>query len=243
MRDATNDLRDVIDTLHDIAQGNPPLTTTRDRITATRILLDRGFGKPPKRADTRLEPRAHQSPPARSTKDETLEEFAQTISDLSQIDSINLTEEQIYDLQDIPEPSDHRDHIESQLVADTRDYVLTVTNGGTTLVDVLTEIIYADHDDSAVRPWHRVSAARIILDRTLGADCNKHPEEEAEDEELAFQREMYESKRDLNALTLHAYKNPDPVIHAMTFEEREDRGAKAFRFLSSLSDSLSHRPP
>ena len=56
----TTDVRDVIDKLHDIARGRTPRANTRDRIAATRILLDRGFGKVPRRAD--YNPDRHQTP-------------------------------------------------------------------------------------------------------------------------------------------------------------------------------------
>ena len=60
IRNTTTDVRDVIDKLHDIARGRTPRANTRDRIAATRILLDRGFGKVPRRAD--YNPDRHQTP-------------------------------------------------------------------------------------------------------------------------------------------------------------------------------------
>ncbi len=44
----TDNAREIIDLLHDIAQGQRQNSTTRDRINASRILLDRGLGKCPK---------------------------------------------------------------------------------------------------------------------------------------------------------------------------------------------------
>ena len=45
LREATGDLHSVFDNLRDIASGDRPNANTYDRLRATRILLDRGFGK------------------------------------------------------------------------------------------------------------------------------------------------------------------------------------------------------
>ena len=44
----TNGGLELIEILHDIAQGNDEDATTNDRITAANILADRGLGKYPK---------------------------------------------------------------------------------------------------------------------------------------------------------------------------------------------------
>ena len=44
----TNNGLELIEILHDIAQGNDEDATTNDRITAANILADRGLGKYPK---------------------------------------------------------------------------------------------------------------------------------------------------------------------------------------------------
>ena len=48
----TNNAIELIDILHDIAQGIDEDATTHDRITASNILLDRGLGKCPKQLRT-----------------------------------------------------------------------------------------------------------------------------------------------------------------------------------------------
>ena len=45
----TNDARDLLDLLHEIAQGNYD-ATTNDQITANKVLMDRGLGKCPKQS-------------------------------------------------------------------------------------------------------------------------------------------------------------------------------------------------
>ena len=47
IRARTNDTRDILNLLHDIAQGGYD-ATTNDQIYASRILFDRGYGKCPK---------------------------------------------------------------------------------------------------------------------------------------------------------------------------------------------------
>ena len=49
IRARTNDTRDILNLLHDIAQGGYD-ATTNDQIYASRILFDRGYGKCPKQA-------------------------------------------------------------------------------------------------------------------------------------------------------------------------------------------------
>ena len=49
IRARTNDTRDILDLLHDIAQGGHD-ATEHDKLTATGILFDRGYGKCPKSA-------------------------------------------------------------------------------------------------------------------------------------------------------------------------------------------------
>ena len=49
IRARTNDTRDILDLLHDIAQGEHD-ATEHDKLNATGILFDRGYGKCPKQA-------------------------------------------------------------------------------------------------------------------------------------------------------------------------------------------------
>ena len=61
----TNGALELIEILHDIAQGNDEEATAHDRITATRVLMDRGLGKCPRQ----ITPSAGPNPePAPETK-------------------------------------------------------------------------------------------------------------------------------------------------------------------------------
>ena len=53
----TNGALELIEILHDIAQGNDEEATAHDRITATRVLMDRGLGKCPRQITPGVEPR------------------------------------------------------------------------------------------------------------------------------------------------------------------------------------------
>ena len=52
----TNGALELIEILHDIAQGNDEDATAHDRITATRVLMDRGLGKCPRQISHNVEP-------------------------------------------------------------------------------------------------------------------------------------------------------------------------------------------
>ena len=56
IRARTDDTRDILNLLHDIAEGGHD-ATEHDKLTATGILFDRGYGKAPKSApDTGSDP-------------------------------------------------------------------------------------------------------------------------------------------------------------------------------------------
>ena len=67
----TNGGLEIIDMLHDIAQGVRQNSTTRDRINASRILLDRGLGKCPKQSPVTTDPTPNPAPEPSSHKPET----------------------------------------------------------------------------------------------------------------------------------------------------------------------------
>ena len=67
----TNGGLEIIDMLHDIAQGVRQNSTTRDRINASRILLDRGLGKCPKQSPVTTDTTPNPAPEPSSRKPET----------------------------------------------------------------------------------------------------------------------------------------------------------------------------
>ena len=62
LREDTDDLRRVFDNLLEIAKGADPTANTHDRLRATRILYDRGFGKVTKNIPRTPAPRSETAP-------------------------------------------------------------------------------------------------------------------------------------------------------------------------------------
>ena len=228
IRDETTDIQGVIDTLHDIAQGNAPRASTRSRIRATRILLDRGFGKAPRRpcsnsdrptkVDHPTPARDNPTPvgPSRSGGSTV----SGTVTRLD--DSLHDTLGSPPTFDDPPYFTEDHDDLKSELVSYTQEYIHTVTDDGNTLVTVLVGILYADLDDLAVKPCHRIDVAQILLDRALGVDCDppEDPADEIPPEDIPGTPEWLESaQRELNE---HIQK----IMDSATEEDRR-RGREA----------------
>ena len=240
IRARTNDTRDILDLLHDIAQGEHD-ATEHDKLNATGILFDRGYGKCPKQppvlshveacpepsrrgpastdpapetddddaAATRESPPAvtHEEPgsprlvtqlddslhealgPAPSPCPEPVEgarpepvEGADTPTRHSR-ESGN---PESYDVshsseQENPDPFDDPSSIQSII----RDHIISITNDGDTLIDVLMDIAWPDDPDACpepepvlskaeggrrVKPFHRQKAGKMLLERGAGRD-------------------------------------------------------------------------
>ena len=240
IRARTNDTRDILDLLHDIAQGEHD-ATEHDKLNATGILFDRGYGKAPKQAPvlspveacpeqsrrgpastdpapetddndaaaTRESPPAvtHEEPgsprlvtqlddslhealgPAPSPCPEPVEgarpepvEGADTPTRHSR-ESGN---PESYDVshsseQENPDPFDDPSSIQSII----RDHIISITNDGDTLIDVLMDIAWPDDPDACpepepalskseggrrVKPFHRQKAGKMLLERGAGRD-------------------------------------------------------------------------
>ena len=251
MRDATTDIRGVVDTLHDIAQGNAPRASTRSRIRATRILLDRGFGKAPRRPCSNSAPstNTHRPTPARdsttpvgpsrsdgSTVSGTVTRLDDTLHDT--LGPPPTFDDPTFD--DPPHFTEDHDHdsLRSELVSYTQEYIHTVTDDGNTLVTVLVGILDADPDDETVSACHRVDAAQIILDRTLGVDCDppEDPADEIPPEDIPGSPEwIAERQRDMDALVQQTIDTATEEDwrrgREATEEEVEEVKARAYRAL------------
>ena len=161
----TNNGLELIEILHDIAQGNDEDATTNDRITAANILADRGLGKYPKQPPApNPNPKTddvgaiRESPPAVPHNQPESPRLVTQIKD-----ALNDT------LGPAPTPSTHSPLSTSHypLQSIIQQHILEITNNGQTIRDTLEEIARAK-DDPKVKPGHRVRAARILLDRLLG---------------------------------------------------------------------------
>ena len=181
----TNNGRDLIDLLHDIAQGGYD-ATLYDRVTTTKFLYDRGFGKCPKQSPASgsnpnpapaaedIDVRAtREAPPAVTHKEPQSPRLVNRLGNALH-DSLGpvpkacpepvaeAQSEQAEPEDDVsPDPFDH---------FSIQSYIIEITNDGETLVDVLIDIAFADPDDPEVTPYYRSQAGRILADRSHGTD-------------------------------------------------------------------------
>ena len=192
----TNNALELIDILHDIAQGVDEDATSNDRITATNILLDRGLGKCPRQIAPNAAPNPDPTPetgdkvePAPYSIRGALREAPSAKPEsprlVTQIkDSLNDS------LGPAPSASQHATHTPEPLDSNSihftvQQHILAITNNGRTLFDTLAEIARAKDDPRAcpepepalslskgrrAAPRHRARAARILIDRILGTN-------------------------------------------------------------------------
>ena len=206
----TNGALELIEILHDIAQGNDEDATAHDRITATRVLMDRGLGKCPRQISHNVEPNPdpddndvepapysirgalREAPALRESPPATPTDGPQSPRRVTQIDdSLNQSlgpapgahipttkdvEPAPYSIRGAIRESPEHENADSPDSFDTssiqyviQQHILTITNNGQTLRDTLKEIARAK-DDPRFKPIHRTRAARILLDRILGAN-------------------------------------------------------------------------
>ena len=185
IRARTNDTRDILNLLHDIAQGGQD-ATEHDQLTATGILFDRGYGKAPKSApDTGADPNPapdtddddvgaiRESSPAVPHKEPESPRLVTQLDDsLHESHGPAPSAKETAQAPMSPDPFDDPSSIQSII----RDHIISITNDGDTLIDVLMDIAWPD-DSSAcpeprrrIKPFHRNKAGRMLLDRGAGTD-------------------------------------------------------------------------
>ena len=181
IRARTDDTRDILTLLHGIAEGGHD-ATEYDKITATGILFDRGYGKAPKFApdidpDPNPDPKSedthmaaiHESPPAVQHEepesprlvtqlDDSLHESLGPAPSIQQADRASMS----------PDPFDDPFDDPSSIQSIIRDHIISITNDGDTLIDVLMDIAWAE--DPSVKPFHRNRAGKMLLERGAGTD-------------------------------------------------------------------------
>ena len=206
IRARTNDTRDILNLLHDIAEGGHD-ATEHDKLTATGILFDRGYGKCPKSApdaspapsldpetdDDDVEPAPYsirgggggairESPPAAAHKEPESPRLVSQLDD-SLHESLGPAPgpcpEPVEGAQETarhsresgnpesPDPFDDPSSIQSII----REHIISITNDGDTLIDVLMDIAWAD--DPGTKPFHRNKAGKMLLDRGAGTDPSR----------------------------------------------------------------------
>ena len=195
----TNGGLELIEILHDIAQGIDEDATTNDRITAANILSDRGFGKcprqtpvthpTPKTDDNDVEPAPYsirgairESPPAVTHNEPNSPRLVTQIKDslnrsLGPPPSAETPPTRHSGAEPAPYPIRGRNPEPSSIQSVIQQHILEITNNGQTLRDTLLEIARSPDDPRAcpeprrrIKPCHRARAARLLLDRLLGTD-------------------------------------------------------------------------
>ena len=195
----TNGGLEIIDMLHDIAQGVRQNSTTRDRINASRILLDRGLGKCPKQSPVTTDPTPNPAPEPSSHKPETTNK-PESPRLVTQLD--NALHQSLGPAPSAETPPTHSplstNH--SPLQSTIQQHILEITNNGRTLMAVLTNICRAPDDAPNVKDSHRVTAGRMLIDRLMGMSPTPftsaaHPEHgpnQAQVEEEPFDKELWD---------------------------------------------------
>ena len=193
IRDASDDLQRVFDNLLEIADGDVPDATGYDRLRATRILYDRGFGKvnkntpqsPPPAPKSNLPPESEESPnQADQGSDDPQPEQSRTVAlDLknappgSDTNLVSQIEQKLDDLlgpvqaAERPKPRTPAEIAEGfvpDIVRDSQYYVLEITDYGAKLADILMAIHEPDPEDDTIKQCHRVTAGQMMIDRVLG---------------------------------------------------------------------------
>ena len=185
LQEAVGGIQRVFDNLLDIAKGNDPDANGYDRIRATRVLYDRGFGKITKNQPRTPTPESKQDPQSAESGNQTnhssdvAAESTRPVAKLEQKldetlgppqapeqpkadDSPPIRLEEPGHLPDVP-------GYEPDLVREAQYYVLEITNYGADLAKILAYIHEPDLEDTSIRPCHRITAGQMILDRVLGA--------------------------------------------------------------------------
>ena len=210
LREATDDLQRVFDNLREIARGDDPKANTYDRLRATRVLYDRGFGKV-----TKNTPHTPAPGSSRPSKSEESHNHTNHSSDNPQPEPkpaaapklaasnslVSRIEQKLDDILGPPQAPDEPEDREPvlslskesiapgfvpDLVRDSQHYVLEITNYGEELKSILMDIHEPDPDDDSIRSCHRITAGQMIIDRVLGPAISlqqalDHPYDPAED--------------------------------------------------------------
>ena len=189
LREDTDDLHRVFDNLLEIAKGEDPTANGHDRLRATRILYDRGFGKVTKNIPRTPAPRSESAPeaseepdnhppdnpspePAETPKtqpaasDRLVERIEQKLDDV--LGPPQTPDEPEDETPEVPTVSSMAEGFVPDLVRDAQYYVLEITNYGADLRSILMSIHEPDPEDTSIRACHRITAGQMIIDRVLG---------------------------------------------------------------------------
>ena len=185
LQEAVGGIQRVFDNLLEIARGNDPEANGYDRLRATRVLYDRGFGKITRTQPRTPSPVSEQDPQSEQSNNQTnhssdtpSEGGEPALSAAERSRRVAKLEEKLDDALGPPQAPIRLDsprHLpaapgyEPDLVREAQYYVLEITNYGAELASILAYIHDPDPEDASIRPCHRITAGQMILDRVLGA--------------------------------------------------------------------------
>ena len=168
LQEATGGVDRVFDNLRKIARGDDLTANGYDRLRATRVLYERGFGKV-----TKTQPQTQQ---ASGHNDLQVGALREAPADNNR--PVARLEQKLDDELGPPQAPirlDEPGHIPEvpgctpDLAREAQYYVLEITNYGAELASILAYIHDPDPEDTTIRPCHRITAGRMILDRVIGA--------------------------------------------------------------------------
>ena len=146
--------------------------TEHDRLTATGILFDRGYGKCPK-----------QAPAGIDSAPETNDNDVGALREAPPADSPRLVTQLDNSLHDslgpVPETESAKaggggepalSEVEGSIQSTICDHIISITNDGDTLIDFLVDIAWPE--DRTTRPFHRNRASKMLLERAAGRDLH-----------------------------------------------------------------------
>ena len=183
LREVTDELHRVYDNLLEIARGDTPNSTGYDRLRATRVLYDRGFGKVARnQARIATEPRPFSEPdpdpdedeaPSTAAAERPVARLEQKLDDELGLPQAPAEPERVENAASspkggLPAPSPDAPSYLPDLVRESQYYIMEITNYGDDLASILMSIHEPDPDDDSIRDCHRITAGMMIIDRVLG---------------------------------------------------------------------------
>ena len=241
LQEATGGIDRVFDNLLEIARGNDPSANGYDRLRATRILYDRGFGKVTRNRPKMPTPESEKpgnhtnhssdipAPKTAAASNRPAAQLEQKLDDTlgppQAPDKPNPShpERSAAESKDTPPIRlDEPGHIPAapgyapDLVREAQYYVLEITNYGAELAKILAYIHEPDPEDTTIRACHRITAGLMIVDRVLGA--------------VADLEQPLDHWHDPSLEPNWGYKHPAEIDSSVPLEEiiEADRDARQF---------------
>ena len=192
IQEATGGIDRVFDNLLEIARGKDPNANGYDRLRATRVLYDRGFGKVTRNTPRTPIPKSERPTESGESGNHTNHSSDTPGSEPTTAAASNRPvarleqklEDELGPPQAPAQPEaghtpptrlDEPGHTPDapgytpDLAREAQYYVLEITNYGVELASILAYIHEPDPEDTSIRACHRITAGQMILDRVIGA--------------------------------------------------------------------------